>query len=109
MRRLTIPLLLATLVLPYARAPLCEAGSHEHGEHHAMAGLPSLVEPPAEGADAGTDCHSLMGCAVVLQASLPVGTAGFRSFAHDSGAALAGAACQLRSRASPDTPPPKTV
>lgn len=109
MHRFTVPLLLATLVLPYARAPLCEAGSHEHGEHHAMAGLPALVEPPPEGGDAGTDCHSLMGCAVVLQASLPMGTAGFRSFAHDSDAALAGAVFQLRSRASPDTPPPKTV
>lgn len=109
MRRLTVPLLLATLVLPYARAPLCEADSHEHGEHHAMAGLPTLVEPPAGGPDAGTDCHSLMGCAVVLQASLPMGTASFRSFAHDSNSALAGAAIQLRSRASPDTPPPKTV
>ncbi|MYA34312.1 MAG: hypothetical protein F4164_05885 [Gemmatimonadales bacterium] len=109
MRRLTIPLLLATLVLPYARAPLCEAGSHEHGEHHAMAGLPTLVESPVEGAGAGRDCHSLMGCAVVLQASLPLGTTSFRSFAHDSNVALAGAAFQLRSRASPDTPPPKTV
>ena len=109
MRRFAIPLLLTTLVLPYARAPLCEAGSHEHGEHHAMAGLTTLVEAPAEGADAGADCHSLMGCAVVLQASLPMATAGFRSFAHDSDAALAGAAFQFRSRASPDTPPPKTV
>ena len=109
MRRFAIPLLLAALVLPYARAPLCEAGSHEHGEHHAMAGSPTLVESPAEGPDAGTDCHSLMGCAVVLQASLPIGTVGFRSLAHDSDAALAGAALQLRSRASPDTPPPQTV
>jgi len=109
MRRFAIPLLLATLVLPYARAPLCKAGSHEHGEHHAMAGLPTLAESPAEGADGGADCHSLMGCAIVLQASLPMGTAGFRSFAYDSDAALAGAALQLRSRASPDTPPPKTV
>ncbi len=109
MRRFAIPLLLAALVLPYARAPLCEAGSHEHGEHHAMAGSPTLVESPVEGADAGTDCHSLMGCAVVLQASLPLGTAGFRSFAHDADAAPAGAALQLRSRASPDTPPPQTV
>ena len=74
-----------------------------------MAGSPTLVESPAEGPDAGTDCHSLMGCAVVLQASLPLGSAGFRSFAHDADAALAGAALQLRSRASPDTPPPKTV
>ena len=109
MRRFAILLLLATLVLPYARAPLCEAGSHEHREHHAMAGLPILVESPGEGGDAGMDCHSLMGCAVVLQASLPMGTASFRSFAHDSNSALAGAAVQLRSRASPDTPPPKTV
>ena len=109
MLRSTVPLLLATLVLPYVRAPLCEAGSHEHGEHHAMAGLPTLVEPPSEGSDAGTDCHSLMGCAVVLQASLPMGAAGFRAFAHDSDVAFAGAALQLRSRASPDTPPPKTI
>lgn len=109
MRQLAVPLLLATLVLPYVRAPLCEAGSHEHGEHHAMAELPTLVEPSTEGPDAGTDCHSMMGCAVLLQASLPMNTAGFRAFAHDSATALAGAACQLRSRASPDTPPPKTV
>ena len=109
MRRFAISLLLATLVLPYLRAPLCEAGSHEHGDHHRMAGMRALVEPPPEGADAGTDCHSLMGCAVVLQASLPAATAGFRSPADDSDATPVGAGTQLRSRASPDTPPPKAA
>lgn len=109
MRRFAILLLLTTLVLPYARAPLCEAGSHEHEEHHAMAGARALVDAPGEGADAGADCHSLMGCAVVLQASLPPTAGVFRALPHESGAALPGAASHLRSRASPDTPPPKTV
>lgn len=107
MRRFAISLLLAALVFPYARAPLCEAESHEHGRHHPMAGMPALAEAPAEGAEAGGDCHSLMGCAVVLQASLPVATADFRAFAHDGDVAPVGAAALLRSRASPDTPPPK--
>lgn len=102
-------LLLTTLVLPYARAPLCEAGSHEHAGHHAMAGMRALAEAPGEGADAGADCHSLMGCAVVLQASLPTSAAVFRALPHESDAALPAAAAQLRSRASPDTPPPRTV
>ena len=53
--------------------------------------------------------RALMGCAVVLQASLPAATAGFRSPADDSDATPVGAGTQLRSRASPDTPPPKAA
>ena len=109
MRRFAIFLLLTTLVLPYAHAPLCEAGSHEHAEHRGMKGMPALAEAPGESADAGADCHSLMGCAVVLQASLPAAAAVFRALPHRSDASRPGAVAQLRSRASPDTPPPKTV
>ena len=109
MHRLTRSLILLALVLPYARAPLCQAGSHEHGEHGPTHGMSTLAEARAEGLEPGADCHSLMGCAVVLQASLPAAPAEFRSAPLDFGAPLAGAAAQLRSRASPDTPPPKTA
>ena len=109
MRRLANSLLLIALVLPHARAPLCQAGAHEHEAHHRMAGMHALVDVSGEGEDADADCHSLMGCAVVLQASLPAARADFRTLTHASDAALAGYAAQLLSRASPDTPPPKTV
>lgn len=109
MHRLTRSLILLALVLPYARAPLCQAGSHEHGEHHPTQGMSTPAEARAEGLEAGADCHSLMGCAIVLQASLPVAPADFRAVPDDLGAPLAGAAAQLRSRASPDTPPPKAA
>ena len=109
MHRLASFLILLALALPYARAPLCQAGSHEHAEHHTTQGMSRLAEVRAEGLETGADCHSLMGCAVVLQASLPAAPADFRSAPLDFGAPLAGAAAQLRSRASPDTPPPKIV
>ena len=109
MRRCAISLLLIVLVLPYLRAPLCEAGSHEHEGHDPMAGMRALVEAPPEGADPVADCHSLMGCAGVPQASLPVAAAGFRSPGSNSDTAPTAASSQLRSRASPDTPPPKAA
>lgn len=108
-RRSTALLILVVLVLPYVRAPLCQAGSHEHADHHAPAGVRALVDLPSHASETATDCHTLMGCAVVLQASLPVVATGFRAFTHATGDALAIAAAPIRSRASPDTPPPKTV
>ena len=74
-----------------------------------MAGMATLAEAPGDGADTGADCHSLMGCAVALQASLPTSAAVFRALPLGSDASRPGATAQLRSRASPDTPPPKTV
>ena len=109
MRRSTALLILAVLVLPYVRAPLCQAGSHEHADHHASAGASAVPQMPSHDSEATTDCHTLMGCAVVLQASLPDVATGFRAFTHATGSALAIAAAPIRSRASPDTPPPKTV
>jgi hypothetical protein len=58
MTRLAGILFVIALVLPYARAPVCQAGAHEHGEtrllHHDAAAL--------SGPHDGTDCHVLMGC-----------------------------------------------
>lgn len=108
-RRSSALVILVVLVLPYARAPLCQAGSHEHADHDAPAGVHALVDQPGHGSEAAMDCHRLMGCAIVLQASLPVVATGFRAITHSAGDALAITAAPIRSRASPDTPPPKNV
>ena len=108
MRRFAISLLLIAVVLPYARAPLCEVGSHEHPSHnHAIA----AALTSAAGDEAGTpgDCHTLMACTVVLLASLAETGAGFRSFSQAWDPALQGSVAPIPSRASPDTPPPRTV
>ena len=109
MQRIAISLLLLALALPYARAPLCQAGSHEHAEHHGIAGVPAFDRTPSDAPGAAGDCHTLMGCATVLQTSLPVVATGFRAITHAAGDALAITAAPIRSRASPDTPPPKNV
>lgn len=109
MRRLANSLLLIALVLPYARAPLCEAGSHEHPEDHHAGMVAAFADPPTNGSDAGGDCHSLMGCTVVLQTSLAAAAPGFRAFSQAWDPALQGSAAPILSRASPDTPPPRTV
>ena len=108
MRRFANSLLLITVVLPYARAPLCEAGSHEHPSHgHAIA----AAFTPVAGDEAGTpgDCHALMACTIVLLASLEETGTGFRAFSQAWDPALQGSVAPIPSRASPDTPPPKTV
>lgn len=60
MARLSGIVFLITLVLPYARAPLCQAGAHEHGEgrfvHHEAHTL--------SGPHSGDGCHALMGCQI---------------------------------------------
>ncbi len=107
MRRFAHSLLLIALVLPYARAPLCQAGSHEHDEHHPMAGMSASLDTPSDGSDAAADCHSLMGCTVVLQSSLAEAGPGFRAFSQAWDPTLQGSAAPILSRASPDTPPPR--
>ena len=108
-RRPSALVILVVLVLPYVRAPLCQAGSHEHMDHDAPAGVHALVDQPSHGSEAATDCHRLMGCAIVLQASLPAVATGFRAIGHTAGDAPAITAAPIRSRASPDTPPPKNI
>jgi len=108
MRRFANSLLLIAVVLPYARAPLCEAGSHEHPSHnHAIA----AAFTPVAGDEAETpgDCHALMACTIVLLASLAETGTGFRAFSQAWDPALQGSVAPIPSRASPDTPPPKTV
>lgn len=108
MRRFAISLLLIAVVLPYARAPLCEVGSHEHPSHnHAIA----AALTPVAGDEAATpgDCHTLMACTVVLLASLAETGAGFRAFSQTWDPALQGSVAPIPSRASPDTPPPRTA
>ncbi|WP_420449117.1 hypothetical protein [Candidatus Palauibacter sp.] len=109
MRRLANSLLLIALVLPYARAPLCEAGSHEHPEHQHAGMVAAFADAPGDGSDAPGDCHSLMGCTVVLQTSLAAAGPGFRAFSQAWHPALQGSAALILSRASPDPPPPRTV
>ena len=108
MRRFANSLLLIAVVLPYARAPLCEAGSHEHPSHnHAIAA--AFAPVAGEGAETTGDCHALMACTVVLQASLAEAEPGFRAFSQAWGPALQVSVAPIRSRASPDTPPPRTA
>lgn len=107
MRRFAHSLLLIALVLPYARAPLCQAGSHEHDEHAPMAEMSASLDTPSDGSDAAADCHALMGCTVVLQTSLPEVGPGFRAFSQAWGSTLQGSVAVILSRASPDTPPPR--
>ena len=109
MRRIATPLLLLVLVLPYARAPLCQAGSHEHADHHHAGMVAAFADAPGDGKAATGDCHSLMGCTVVVQASLAEVGASFRAFAQAWDPALQGGAVVIPSRASPDTPPPRTA
>ncbi|WP_419160962.1 hypothetical protein [Candidatus Palauibacter sp.] len=74
-----------------------------------MAGMTAFLDAPSDGSDAAADCHSLMGCAIVLQASLPAVGSGFREFTQAVDPTLQGSAAPIRSRASPDTPPPRTA
>ena len=74
-----------------------------------MAGMSASFDTPSDGSDAAADCHSLMGCAIVLQASLPAVGSGFREFTQAVDPTLQGSAAPIRSRASPDTPPPRTA
>ncbi|WP_423925529.1 hypothetical protein [Candidatus Palauibacter sp.] len=108
MRRIAHSLLLIALILPYARAPLCEAGSHDHPDHHHAGMVAAFADAPGDASDAA-DCHSLMGCAVVLQASLAEAGPGFRTFSQTWDPTLQGSAAPILSRASPDTPPPRTA
>lgn len=107
MQRIAIALLLLALALPYVRAPLCQAGSHDHGEHHQMAGKSAFDRPPHDASDAAAGCHALMGCTVVLQTSLSEVESRFRSFTQTSDPILRVSTVPIRSRASPDTPPPR--
>ncbi|WP_419949863.1 hypothetical protein [Candidatus Palauibacter sp.] len=109
MHRFANSLLLIALVLPYARAPLCQAGSHEHADHHHAGMVAAFASASDDGPAATGDCHSLMGCTVVLQASLAEVGASFRALAQAWDPALQGGAVVIPSRASPDTPPPRTA
>ena len=107
--RSTALLILAVLALPYVRAPLCQAGSHDHLDNHATAGAGVLVNTPGEGSEEATDCHTLMSCAAVLQASHPVVKPGFQALAHTTGNSRVPVVVPNLPQASPDTPPPKAV
>ena len=109
MRRLANSLLLIALVLPFARVPLCEAASHDHPEHQHAGMVAAFTDAPGDGSDAAADCHSPMGCTVVPQTSLAGAGPGFRAFSQAWGPALQGSTAPILSRASPDTPPPRTV
>jgi hypothetical protein len=66
-RRLSAALILVTLVLPYASAPLCAAAAHEHSGHAGHQATHAFV---SAGNDAmgGVGCHALMACELTIQA-----------------------------------------
>ena len=69
MRRLGALILLVAFSLPFARAPLCQAGSHEHtGSHeHAEHHEHVMYDAAAESITSSPDersCHDLMQCQV---------------------------------------------
>ena len=55
MPRLPALVLLVVLVLPYARAPLCQVGAHEHEGGDMMVHQGGEV---VSGSDGDIDCHS---------------------------------------------------
>ena len=61
MRRLSALALLITVAFPFARAPLCQAGQHEHQDEHVM---PHTGGQTVFNADDGMDCHVQMKCQV---------------------------------------------
>lgn len=84
MRRLLSVLLLGIFAMPYASAPLCRAGAHDHpSEHEAHAATEAHAAHAATeahspdtshrtdvaswtGLDTGVDCHERMRCSAVV-------------------------------------------
>lgn len=105
MKRLSGILFMVALALPYARAPLCQVGGHDHGEGR-MAHHEAQAVSDAHG---GATCHALMGCQVGadLEPGMP------RPAAYLGGAATAESALPREAPhdiwPAPESPPPRAI
>jgi hypothetical protein len=66
-RRLAAALILVTLVLPYASAPLCAVAAHEHAGHAGHHATRAFVSAGHDAMGSG-GCHALMACELTVQA-----------------------------------------
>ncbi|MEM7414007.1 MAG: hypothetical protein AAF389_00840 [Gemmatimonadota bacterium] len=108
MRRLGALLLFAALTLPYARAPLCQVGSHEHQHEHQHVMYDVTAESVTSGANE-MSCHELMQCqvspdVVVLELDLAA-----TELAEPRDDVLWSVSRPLDVDRTPDVPPPQTV
>lgn len=106
MLRLPALTLLIALVLPYARAPLCQAGAHEHEEGQMMA---HHEEDVVSGPDSDIDCHTLMACQVGADlVAITLGPAAHAALGPTNDRALP-TQSPPNIRFSPEVPPPRAI
>jgi hypothetical protein len=130
MKRTLSILLLALLVLPYARAEICSAAGHEHpgeeqhaGDEHAGDGHagdghhhdhyhhaagPTMVAESGHDADE-SECHRLMACDTTVQVVLPSATVASRLEPHVATEVSRAPAHVDEPAKAPVPPPPQSV
>ena len=105
LERLAGAVLVAALLLPYAKVGPCSAFSHEHTEAHA--GHTDHQVASDSPTTAASSCHVSMGCGVVSAGPVQAGPQATRLAERSRGARIVPPSGHALELESPLTPPPK--